>query len=388
MKRPIYFDYMATTPVDERVFEKMRRYMTYEGEFGNSTSKTHVYGEKAALAIEEAREEVARLIHAESNEIIWTSGATEANNLAIKGACRFYQRKGKHIITLLSEHKAVIEPFQQLEREGFEVTWLSPKSNGLLDLEMLKKVIKKETIFVSIMHVNNEIGVIQDIAAIGQYLKNKGIIFHVDAAQSAGKIPIDVHAMHVSLMSFSAHKIYGPKGVGALFVNHQPRVRLEPLFHGGGQEQGLRPGTLPSHQIVGMGEAFKIARENLSQESQRILFLRQKLWHGLKNILGVHLNGDETRRVPGNLNISIEGVKGEELMLALNDLAISSTSACESASVEPSHVLKALKIPEGLAQSTIRLSIGRYTSESDINFAIEDIKKHIELIRKGSKVAT
>jgi cysteine desulfurase len=380
-KRPIYLDYMSTTPVDERVAKKMWEYMTIEGDFGNPSSKTHLYGQRAALAIEEAREAVANLIHADSSEIIWTSGATEANNLAIKGACRFYQRKGKHIITLTTEHKAVLDPFEQLEREGFEVTYLSPSPNGLLSLDVLERALRPDTIFVSIMQVNNEIGVIQDIASIGHLLKNKGIIFHVDAAQSAGKIPINVHEMSVSLMSLSAHKIYGPKGIGALYISHQPRIRLEPLLHGGGQEQGLRAGTLPTHQIVGMGEAFRLAKILLPTESKHILALRQTLWSGLKKIPGVYLNGDETQRVPGNLNISIEGLEGNELTLALIDLAISSTSACTSGSVEPSHVLKALNIPRDLAQGTFRLSIGRYTSESDIQTAIQAITETVKRFR-------
>ncbi len=379
INRPIYFDYMSTTPIDERVAEKMYQYMTYEGEFGNASSKMHTYGQNAALAVEEAREAVAALIQAESEEIIWTSGATEANNLAIKGACRFYQRKGKHIITLTTEHKAVLEPFEQLEREGFEVTYLSPLANGILPLETLEKHLRSDTIFVSIMHVNNEIGVIQDIASIGHLLRNKGVIFHVDAAQSAGKIPINVHKMQVSLMSLSAHKVYGPKGMGALFINHQPRIRLLPLFHGGGQEQGLRPGTLATHQIVGMGEAFRLANILLPAEGQHILALRQKLWTGIKDISGIHLNGDEHQRVPGNLNVSIEGIEGQDLLLALNNLALSSTSACTSASAEPSHVLKALNVPRDLAKNTLRLSIGRYTTESDIDSAIQSIHDNTKL---------
>jgi cysteine desulfurase len=375
--RPIYLDYMATTPIDERVAEKMWHYMTYAGEFGNPASTSHIYGQRASLAVEEARESVAALIHAEPDEIIWTSGATEANNLAIKGACRFYQRKGKHIITVTTEHKAVLEPFDQLEREGFDVTRLSPLPNGVLQLDMLEKALRSDTIFVSVMHANNEIGVIQDISAIGHLLQKKGIIFHVDAAQSAGKIPIDVHAMSISLMSLSAHKIYGPKGIGALFVSHQPRIRLESLLHGGAQEQGLRAGTLATHQIVGMGEAFRLAQILLPTESQKILTLRQMLWDGLKTILGIHLNGDEVQRVPGNLNVSIENIDGNELRLALKNLAFSSTSACTSGSVEPSYVLKALHVPRDLAQSTLRLSIGRYTTESDISIAIESITQNV-----------
>lgn len=374
MQRPIYLDYMATTPIDERVAKKMLHYMTFDGEFGNASSKTHIYGQKAAEAVENARIQVAGLIHADSREIIWTSGATEANNLAIKGACRFYQRKGRHIITLQTEHTAVLEPFEQLAREGFEVTYLAPLSNGLLSLETLEKAIRPDTIFASFMHVNNEIGVIQDIAAIGTLLKNKGILFHVDAAQSVGKISIDLTQMPVNLMSFAAHKIYGPKGIGALYVRQTPRVRLEALVHGGGQEQGLRAGTLPVHQIVGMGEAFHIAKQALPAESKKLLQWRNQLWNGLKNIPGIHLNGDREQRVPGNLNISFEGLDGSDaLILALPDLALSSTSACSSGSVEPSHVLKALGVSRDLARNTLRLSIGRYTKESDIRIAIQRI---------------
>lgn len=385
IKRPLYLDYMATTPVDERVAVKMLHFMTYDGEFGNPSSRTHIYGEKAAEAVAEAREEVARLIHAESSEIIWTSGATESNNLAIKGACHFYQRKGKHIITLSTEHKAVLEPFEQLEREGFEVTRLSPLSNGLLSLETLEKAIRKDTIFVSIMHVNNEIGVIQDIGSIGRFLQDKGIIFHVDAAQSAGKIPINVGEMGVNLMSFSAHKIYGPKGIGALYISSSPKIRLESLLHGGSQEQGVRPGTLATHQIVGMGEAFRIARDILPEENVRLLKYRDMLWSGLKKIPGIHLNGDERQRVPGNLNFSFEEIEGNSLTLALNDLAISSTSACTSGSMEASHVLKALNIPSFLAKNAIRLSIGRYTTESDIYFIIERITEAVRRFRENFK---
>lgn len=379
--RPLYLDYMATTPVDERVAKKMFQYMTYEGEYGNASSTTHIYGERVALAIEEARESVAQLIHAQPEEIIWTSGATESNNLAIKGACHFYQRKGKHIITLKTEHKSVLEPFEQLAREGFEVTFLPVLPNGLLDLDVLKNAIRQDTILVSVMHVNNEIGVIQNIGAIGQWLKNKGIIFHVDAAQSVGKIPINVNDMSVSLMSITAHKIYGPKGVGALYVSRQPRIRLQPLVQGGGQEQGLRPGTLASHQIIGMGEAFLIAQENLVADNQRILVLRNRLWNELRKIEGVHLNGDLENRVAGNLNICFENIEGNMLSTALKDLAISSTSACTSGSLEPSYVLKALDLSDDLAQSSIRLSLGRYTVESDIPFIVDKITEQVKKLR-------
>jgi len=377
MKKPIYLDYMATTPVDPVVAEKMLHYMTYEGEFGNPSSRTHVYGEKAALAVLEAREAVAGLIGAEASEIIWTSGATEANNLALKGACHFYRRKGTHVVTLKTEHKAVLDPCEQLEREGFEVTYLTPQPNGLLLLEMLESALRPDTILVSVMHANNEIGVIQDIAAIGQLLKGKGILFHVDAAQSAGKIPLDMQTMPVDLLSLSAHKIYGPKGIGALFVRGRPRVRLEPLIHGGGQEQGLRAGTLASHQIVGMGEAFRLAKELMQEESQRILKLRRLLWEGIRNLPGIVLHGDEEQRLPGNLNISFWNIDGAELKLALHDLALSSTSACTSGSIEPSYVLSAIGVPRELAQSALRIAIGRYTTEEEIQFAVQAIRQAV-----------
>lgn len=381
-QRPIYLDYMATTPVDSRVAQKMLHYMTFDGEFGNASSKTHIYGQKAAEAVENARAQVSALIHAEPREIIWTSGATEANNLAIKGACRFYQRKGRHIITLQTEHTAVLEPFEQLAREGFEVTYLAPSSNGLLSLETLEQAIRPDTIFASIMHVNNEIGVIQDIAAIGTLLKNKGVLFHVDAAQSAGKIPIDLTQMPVNLMSFAAHKIYGPKGIGALYVRQSPRVRLEALVHGGGQEQGIRAGTLPVHQIVGMGEAFQIAEQALPVESKQLLQWRNQLWEGLRKIPSIHFNGDLKQRVPGNLNMSFEGLDGSDaLVLALPNLAFSSTSACSSGREEPSHVLKALGVSRDLARNTLRLSIGRYTKESDILIAIQQITDAVAALR-------
>ncbi len=381
MNKPIYLDYMATTPVDERVAKKMMHYMTFDGEFGNPASSSHIYGQTAALAVAEAREQVASLIHADPAEIVWTSGATESNNLAIKGACHFYQRKGKHIITLKTEHKSVLDSLEQLEREGFEVTRLSPESNGLILLETLEKALRPDTIFVSIMHVNNEIGVIQDISAIGQLLKDRGIIFHVDGAQSAGKTPVDVKAMNISLMSFSGHKVYGPKGIGVLYVNHSPRIRLEPLIHGGGHEQGLRAGTLATHQIVGMGEAFSIAKEIMLEECQRILALRELLWEHLKKIPDVHLHGDEHQRISGNLNISFEGVEGLSLALALKDLAYSSTSACSSGSSAPSHVLKAIGVSNRLAFSALRLSLGRYTTEADVDYIIKLVTAQVSRLR-------
>jgi len=335
-------DYSATTPVDERVAEKMCTYLTRQGQFGNPASRSHEFGWKAESAVEQARADVASLVNANPKEIIWTSGATESDNLAIKGAAHFYQKQGKHIITLKTEHKAVLDSCRQLEREGFEVSYLDPEPNGLLDLDKFQAALRDDTILVSIMHVNNEIGVIQDVAAIGEICRDRKIIFHVDAAQSAGKIDIDLEQLKVDLMSFSAHKIYGPKGIGALYVRRKPRVRLEAQMHGGGHERGLRSGTLPTHQIVGMGEAFRIAREEMAEENVRIAALRDRLWNGLNDIEEVYLNGDMEHRITGNLNVSFNYVEGESLIMALKDMAVSSGSACTSSSLEPSYVLRAL----------------------------------------------
>ncbi|MDI9817670.1 MULTISPECIES: IscS subfamily cysteine desulfurase [unclassified Legionella] len=369
-KLPIYLDYMATTPADPRVVEKMIQFLGPDGIFGNPASVTHIYGKKAAEAVEGAREQIARTIHALPQEIVFTSGATEANNLAILGAARFYQRKGKHAITMATEHKAVLDTFHQLEREGFRVSYLAPQPDGLLDLNTLEQALTDETVLVSIMHVNNEIGVIQDIAAIGKLLRDKGIVFHVDAAQSAGKLEIDMNCLPVDLMSFSAHKNYGPKGVGALFVRHKPRIRLQPQSYGGGHEGGLRSGTLATHQIVGMGEAFALSEMSRVEEQARILHLRQQLWDGIRHIPGVRLNGHEQKRVAGNLNLSFAGVDGDSLLLALRELAISTTSACSSASIQPSYVLRSLGLDDELAYSSIRLSCGRFTTEEQIQKAI------------------
>jgi len=383
-KLPIYFDYMATTPVDPRVRAKMIEYLDNECNFGNPASTTHIYGKIAALAVEKAREQIAEVIHAQAREIIFTSGATEADNLAILGAARFYQRKGKHVITMSTEHKAVLDSFHQLETEGFTVTYLSPEADGLLTLDKLANAITPETILVSIMHVNNEIGVVQDIGKIGELLKNKGIVFHVDAAQSAGKLFINLPALSVDLMSFSAHKNYGPKGVGALYVRSRPRIRLQSLSFGGSHENGLRAGTLPTHQIVAIGEAFAIAEAEREQEQSRILRLRQKLWDGIKSLPGIHLNGHPEKRVAGNLNISFAGIEGDSLLYSLRELAVSTTSACTSASAQPSYVLKALGLSDDLAHSSIRLSLGRFTSEEQVDKAIEIINYQVKRLHEIS----
>ncbi|NNG13471.1 MAG: IscS subfamily cysteine desulfurase [Halobacteria archaeon] len=381
---PIYMDYSATTPVDERVAEKMCSYLTRQGKFGNPASRSHQFGWDADTAVTEARNNVATLINADPREIVWTSGATESDNLAIKGAAHFYKKQGRHIVTLKTEHKAVLDSCRQLEREGYEVTYLDPEPSGLLDLEKLKAALRDDTIVVSVMHVNNEIGVIQDIAAIGELCRERRIIFHVDAAQSAGKIPIDLQALKVDLMSFSAHKIYGPKGIGALYVRRKPRVRIEAQMHGGGHERGMRSGTLATHQIVGMGEAFRIAREEMVTENERIRMLRDRLWNGLKDMEEVYLNGDMDHRIPGNLNVSFNFVEGESLIMALKDMAVSSGSACTSASLEPSYVLRALGRNDELAHSSIRFSIGRYTNEDEVDYIIERVTEKVSKLRELS----
>jgi cysteine desulfurase len=382
MRKPIYLDYSATTPVDPRVAEKLCSYLTLDGEFGNPASRSHVFGWHADEAVEEARAQVAALLSADPKEIVWTSGATESNNLAIKGAAQFY--KGKHIITCKTEHKAVLDTCRHLEREGFEVTYLDPESNGLVDLKKLEAALRPDTILVSLMHVNNEIGVIQDLAAIGKLTRSKGVLFHTDAAQSAGKVPIDVNAMNIDLLSLSAHKVYGPKGIGALYVRRKPRVRLEAQMHGGGHERGMRSGTLPVHQCVGMGEAFRIAKAEMAQESERIRMLRDRLYNGLKNIEEVYVNGDMDRRIAGNLNISFNYVEGESLIMALKDIAVSSGSACTSASLEPSYVLRALGRNDELAHSSIRFTLGRFTTEEDVDYTIKLVKEKIGKLRELS----
>jgi cysteine desulfurase len=381
---PIYMDYSATTPVDERVAEKMCTYLTRQGQFGNPASRSHQFGWQAEEAVQQARIDVAQLINADPREIIWTSGATESDNLAIKGVAHFYKKNGKHIITLKTEHKAVLDSCRQLEREGYEVTYLEPESNGLLDLDKFQNALRDDTILVSIMHVNNEIGVIQDIAAIGEICRARKIIFHVDAAQSAGKIEIDLDKLKVDLMSFSAHKIYGPKGIGALYVRRKPRVRLEAQMHGGGHERGLRSGTLATHQIVGMGEAFRIARLEMAEEEARIRVLRDRLWKGLNEMEEVYLNGDFDHRVPGNLNVSFNYVEGESLIMALKDMAVSSGSACTSSSLEPSYVLRAIGRNDELAHSSIRFTIGRFTTQEEIDYIVERVKEKVAKLRELS----
>jgi cysteine desulfurase len=379
---PLYFDYSATTPVDQRVVEKMIPYLT--NNFGNPASRSHSYGWQAEEAVENARKQVADLVKADSKEIIWTSGATESINLAIKGACKFNETKGKHIVTVKTEHKATLDTCRELEREGFEVTYLDVKENGLLDLEVFKNCLRKDTILVSVMYVNNEIGVIQDIETIGEICREKGIIFHVDAAQATGKVDIDLSKLKVDLMSFSAHKTYGPKGVGALFTRRKPRVRLNAIIHGGGHERGLRSGTLPTHQIVGMGEAFDIARKEMHTENERIRMLRNRLWNGLRDIEEVYLNGDFENRVPHNLNISFNYIEGESMIMSLKEIAVSSGSACTSASLEPSYVLRALGREDELAHSSIRFSVGRFTKVEDIDFTIKLVKDKINKLRELS----
>ena len=371
MKLPIFLDYSATTPVDPRVAKLMCDCLTQEGNFGNPASRSHVYGWQAEEAVENARRQVADLINADPREIVWTSGATESDNLAIKGVAHFYHKKGKHIITSKIEHKAVLDSCRQLEREGFEVTYLEPTSDGIISAEQVSEALREDTILVSLMHVNNEIGVVTDITAIGEVTRAKKVIFHVDAAQSTGKIAIDLAVSKVDLMSFCAHKTYGPKGVGALYVSRKPRVRLEAQIHGGGHERGMRSGTLATHQIVGMGAAFAIAQEEMASDNARIASLGKRLWDGVKDMEEVYMNGHPTQRVAGNANISFNFVEGESLLMSLRELAVSSGSACTSASLEPSYVLRALGMNDELAHSSIRFSIGRFTTEEDIDQAIE-----------------
>lgn len=379
LQLPIYMDYSATTPIDPRVVDKMLPYLREQ--FGNPASRSHSFGWAAEQAVEEAREEVAKLVNADPREIVWTSGATESNNLAIKGAAHFYQGKGKHLITVKTEHKAVLDTMRELEREGFEVTYLDVKDDGLLDLDVLKAALRADTILVSVMAVNNEIGVIQDIAAIGEICREKGIIFHVDAAQATGKMPIDLAALKVDLMSFSAHKTYGPKGIGALYVRRKPRIRIEAQIHGGGHERGMRSGTLATHQIVGMGEAFRLAREEMATENERVRMLRDRLQRGLSEMEEVYVNGDLERRVPHNLNISFNFVEGESLIMAIKDVAVSSGSACTSASLEPSYVLRALGRNDELAHSSIRFTVGRFTTEQEVDYVIDLLKNKIGKLR-------
>ncbi len=381
---PIYLDYSSTTPVDPRVAAKMSECLTKEGVFGNPASRSHSFGWESEKLIDEARGHVAKLIKANKKEIVWTSGATESDNLAIKGAAHFYKEKGNHLITLTTEHKAVLDTMRHLETEGFEVTYMNPKDNGLVDIDELKSLIKPTTTVISIMHVNNEIGVIQDLETIGKICRDNKIVFHVDAAQSPGKVDIDVDKYNIDLLSLSAHKVYGPKGIGALYVRRKPRIRLQPQMHGGGHERGFRSGTLPTHQVVGMGEAFKIAEEEMESDNKRISMLRDKLWNGLNSIEEIYLNGDMKQRIPGNLNVSFNFVEGESLIMAIKDMAVSSGSACTSASLEPSYVLRALGRSDELAHSSLRISIGKYTTEEEIDYSVSLIKEAVAKLRELS----
>ena len=382
MKLPIYFDYSATTPVDPRVVDKMIPFL--RDAFGNPASRSHAYGWHAEEAVEQAREDVGALVGCDAKELVWTSGATESINLAVKGAARFYQERGKHLITVKTEHKATLDTMRELEREGFEVSYLDVQEDGLIDLDRFKDTLRSDTVLVSIMLVNNEIGVIQDIEAIGNMCREKGVIFHVDAAQATGKLPINLDSLPVDLMSFSAHKTYGPKGVGALYVQRKPRIRLEAQIHGGGHERGMRSGTLPTHQIVGMGEAFRLARLEMPLENDRIRMLRDRLWRGISALEEVYLNGHMDRRVPHNLNVSFNYVEGESLIMAIKDIAVSSGSACTSASLEPSYVLRALGRSDELAHSSIRFSLGRFTTEEEVDFAVQTIQSKVAKLREMS----
>ncbi|WP_374978827.1 IscS subfamily cysteine desulfurase [Pseudomonas solani] len=384
MKLPIYLDYSATTPVDPRVAQKMSECLLVDGNFGNPASRSHVFGWKAEEAVENARRQVAELVNADPREIVWTSGATESDNLAIKGVAHFYNTKGKHIITSKIEHKAVLDTTRQLEREGFEVTYIEPGEDGLITPAMVEAALREDTILVSVMHVNNEIGTINDIAAIGELTRARGILFHVDAAQSTGKVEIDLDKLKVDLMSFSAHKTYGPKGIGALYVRRKPRVRLEAMMHGGGHERGMRSGTLATHQIVGMGEAFHIAKQEMASENQRIKALADRFWAAVDGMEELYLNGSATSRVPHNLNISFNYVEGESLIMALKDLAVSSGSACTSASLEPSYVLRALGRNDELAHSSIRFTFGRFTTEEEVDYAACKVREAVDKLRELS----
>ncbi|AOV16940.1 IscS subfamily cysteine desulfurase [Acidihalobacter aeolianus] len=383
-ERPIYLDYAATTPVDGRVAQLMCTYLTREGVYGNAASRSHAFGWEAEAAVENARAEVARLINADPKEIVWTSGATESDNLAIKGVMHFYARKGRHMVTSKTEHKAVLDTCRQLEREGCEVTYLDPEPNGLIDLGKLEAALREDTVLVSLMHVNNEIGVIQDLKAVSALTRARGILLHVDAAQSAGKVPLDVQALDIDLASLSGHKMYGPKGIGALYVRRKPRVRLEAQMHGGGHERGMRSGTLATHQIVGMGEAARLAREEMGADLERIRGLRDRLWAGVNDLEAVYLNGDLAHGYPGVLNVSFAYVEGESLLMALKELAVSSGSACTSASLEPSYVLRALGRDDELAHSSIRFSIGRYTTAEEIDYAVSLIRTAVNKLRELS----
>ena len=382
MHLPIYLDYSATTPVDPRVVERMVPWLGQN--FGNPASRSHAYGWAAEEAVEEAREHVAALVGCDPKEVVWTSGATESINLAVKGAAHFYKERGKHLITVKTEHKATLDTMRELEREGFEVTYLDVREDGLIDMDALKAALRPDTILLSVMYVNNEIGVIQDVPALGELCRERSILFHVDSAQATGKVDIDLGALKVDLMSFSAHKTYGPKGMGALYVRRKPRVRIEAQIHGGGHERGMRSGTLPTHQIVGMGEAFRLAKLEMKTENERIRMLRDRLWRGLSRIEEVYVNGDMEQRVPHNLNVSFNYVEGESLIMAIKDLAVSSGSACTSASLEPSYVLRALGRSDELAHSSIRFSVGRFTTEAEVDFAVQLLQDKVGKLREMS----
>jgi len=387
MKLPIYLDYAATTPADPRVASKMMQFLTLDGTFGNPASRSHRFGWQSEEAVDVARNQVAELVNADPREIVFTSGATESDNLAIKGAAHFHQARGKHIITSKTEHKAVLDSCEQLEREGFDVTYLTPAANGIITLDALRAALRDDTVLVSIMHVNNEIGVIQDIAAMGELCRERDILFHVDATQSVGKLPIDLSKLNVDLMSFSAHKVYGPKGIGALYVRRKPRIQIAAQIHGGGHERGMRSGTLPVHQIVGMGEAYRIAHEEREQEMARLQQLRDRLWQGLSVLDNVYLNGDLQQSSANILNVSFANVDGESLIMALKDLALSSGSACTSASLEPSYVLRALGLSDELAHSSLRFSLGRFTTEEEIDYAITLVQKSVTRLRALNSAA-
>ena len=384
MQLPIYLDYSATTPVDPRVAEQMMACLTTTGTFGNPASRSHMFGWKAEEAVENARRQVADLLNADPREIVWTSGATESNNLAIKGAAHFYSKKGKHIITSKIEHKAVLDTCRQLEREGFEVTYLDPTDKGLITAEAISAALRDDTVLVSVMHANNEIGTINDVAAIGEVCRANGVVFHVDAAQTAGKVVIDMATMKIDLLSMSAHKMYGPKGIGALYVSRKPRIRLEAQMHGGGHERGMRSGTLPTHHIVGMGAACELGRLEMAQDAEHALALRNQFWGGLKDMEQVFVNGDFEQRLPGNLNVSLAFVEGESLIMSLKDLAVSSGSACTSASLEPSYVLRALGLNDELAHSSLRFSFGRFTTAEEVAYAIKQVRAAVEKLRELS----
>ncbi|SBS28857.1 Cysteine desulfurase [Marinomonas aquimarina] len=381
MQTPVYLDNSATTPVDPRVAEKMMQCLTQDGNFGNPASRSHLFGWRAEEAVEDARLQVAELIEADAREIVWTSGATEANNLAIKGVAQANKLKGRHIVTSMIEHKAVLDPCRQLEKEGFEVTYLQPNAHGEVAVDSVVAALRDDTILVSLMHGNNELGVVTDIAAIGKETRARGIYLHVDAAQTTGKVAIDVNAMNVDLMSLTAHKTYGPKGIGALYVRRSPKVKLEAQIHGGGHERGMRSGTLATHQIVGMGEAFAIAKADMASDCERITALREKLWQGLSEMPGVHLNGDSENRVAGVINVGFDGVEGEVLLMSLADVALSSGSACTSASLEPSYVLRAIGLSDELAHASLRMSVGRFTTAEEIDFVIETVKNAVSQLR-------